>query len=220
MFNFISKSDQMKKMIFFSIFLIITLTVIVSAQDSKTSHSSPWTISLSYSPKHGLNLFDSYTFYPYKSYFFSLDLKAEKRLSDKFSYSLGIDFNRNHENISQIIFDAPAQITKAKSYLIEFPIQINYYIITNPKNIDPYIKMSLRNSYLYFSSEGTIGDNPILIKNSDYILFYDLGFGSNFKINDKISIMIESSIVYGLIYKRNSFNYWDGLIGIRYTLKK
>ena len=137
----------MKKMIFFSIFLMITLTVIVSAQDSKTSQSSPWSISLSYSPKLGLYLFDSYAIFPYKSYLFSLDLRAEKRFTDKFSYSFGVDFNKNRENITDIVFDGSGAQTKSKSYLVEFPIQINYYFVNSPKNIDPYIKMSLRNSY-------------------------------------------------------------------------
>ena len=43
---------------------------------------------------------------------------------------------------------------------------------------------------------------------------------TNFKINETLSIMIESSVVFGLLHNRNDFNYWDGLIGIRYTLKK
>ena len=210
----------MKKIICFSILLVITMTVIVSGQDSKTSQSFPWSVSLSYSPKLGLNLFDSYTYYPYNSYLFSLDFIAEHRFTDKFSYSFGIDFNRNHENVSQLLFDAPSEKSKSESYLIEFPLQINYYIISNAKNIDPYIKMSLRNSYLHYYNVGTLGGYPVTSKNSDYFLFYDLGFGSNFKINETLSIMIESSVVFGLIHNRNDFNYWDGLIGIRYTLKK
>lgn len=209
----------MKKIIYFSILLMITMTVIVSGQDSKTSQSSHWFVSLSYSPKLGLNLFNSSTIYPYKLYLFSLDFIAEHRFTNKLSYSFGIDFNKNHENISQLLFDAPSEKSKSESYLIEFPLQINYYIISNPKRIDPYIKISLRNSYLYYYNAGGHGGYPVTSKNYDYFLFYDLGFGSNFKINNKISVMTESSVAFGLIYKRNSFNYCQGLLGLRYALK-
>jgi hypothetical protein len=210
----------MKRAYLISVFLMTTMLVLVSGQESKTSQSYPWSVSLSYAPKIGLDLFDSYSIYPYSIYLLSLDLRAEHRFSDKFSYSFGIDFNRNHNTISQIIFDAPAEKSKSKSYLIEVPIQINYHIIRTPKHIDPYIKMSLSNSYLHYFKDGTIGGNSFSIKESEYFLYYDLGFGSNFKINEAISIRFESSIAYGLIHDKNSFNYLEGLLGISYAIKK
>jgi hypothetical protein len=199
---------------------MIAVIITASGQDTKPSQSYPWSISLSYAPKFGSNLFGSYALYPYDSYLFSFDLRAEHRFTEKFSYSFGIDFNRNHENISQLTFDASSEVSKSSSYLIELPLQINYYIISNPKNIDPYISMSLRNSYLHYYKKGTLGGAPINIKNSDYFLFYDFGIGSNFRLNKTISITFESSFAYGLIHENFKFNYFETSLGIKYSLQK
>jgi hypothetical protein len=207
----------MKKAFLISAILTATMLSIVTGQDSKISSNFPWSLSLSYSPKMGLNFSDSYPSAPWESYLFSIDLRAEHKFADRLSYSFGLNFNRNHESISQIIFDGPAEISESDSYLIEFPLQINYHFVNTPKRIDPYGKLALRNSYLNFNKVGTIGNEPLSYKKSDYFLFIDLGFGTNFKINEVFSIIFESTIGYGLVYDRQGFGYLEGLLGLRYT---
>lgn len=199
---------------------MIAVIITASGQVSKTSKSYPWSVSLSYAPKFGSNHFGSFALYPYDSYLLSFDLRAEHRFTEKLSYSFGIDFNRNHENISQLVFDGVSEESKSRSYLIEFPLQINYYIIGNPKNIDPYVSMSLRNSFLPYYKKGTQNGAPFTIKDSDYFLFYDFGIGGNFRLNKTISIIFESSFAYDLTHDKFKFNYFEPLLGIKYSLQK
>jgi hypothetical protein len=221
MFNFISKFDLMKKSIYFSILLMITSMISISGQEIMPSEKSPWSISLLFAPKMGFDLFGSVPSGANESYLFSLDLRAENKFYANFSYSFGVNFNRNKKNVNEVIFDSPFPGAKYKSvgYLIEFPLQINYHLIKNAKKLDPYIKMSLRNSILNLNTFGTIAGENISGKTYDYLLLYDLGFGSHFQINKTISVIIESCIGYGVVYYRPKFGYYEGLLGMRYTFQ-
>jgi hypothetical protein len=193
----------------------------ISGQEIIPSEKSPWSISLSFSPKLGFNLNGYASSDIDESYLFSLDLRAEHKFSDNFSYSFGVNFNRNDMDFNEIIFDGfgAGQRYKSVRYLVEFPLQINYHLISNAKRIDPYLKMSLRNSYFHHSTVGTLGNEPISEKTSDYHLFYDLGFGSHFQINKKISIILESCIGYGVVYYKRKFGYFEDLLGMRYSFQ-
>ena len=213
----------MRKTIYFSILLIITSMISVSGQEIMPSEKSPWAISISFSPKLGFNLIGYASSDIDESYLFSLDLRAEHKFSDNFSYSFGVNFNRNDMDFNEIMFvdfgTGQRQRYKSVRYLVEFPLQINYHLISNAKKIDPYLKMSLRNSYFHHYTVGTIGSEPISEKTSDYRLFYDLGFGCHFQINKNISIITESCIGYGVVYHNSKFDYYEDLLGIRYSFQ-
>jgi hypothetical protein len=202
--------------------LAILLTIMlsqVSGHDSKSTTKFPWSLSLSYAPKLGFNFNDSYsnTFYEY--YPFSIDLRAGKKFADKFSYNFGLNYNRNQDNVSVLIFDGKPTDIESVCNLIELPLQINYHFLSTPKRIDPYSKFALRNSYLDYKQEGTLGGDPWGYHKSEYCLFIDLGFGANFKINDIFSIIFETTVGYGLVYERSGFGYLEGLLGLRYSFK-
>jgi hypothetical protein len=211
----------MKKAYLISAILLTFMLTQVSGQDSKSTSKFPWSLSLSYAPKLGFNFNDSYpnTFYEY--YPFAIDLRAGKKFTDKFSYNFGINYNRNQDHVSVLIFDGKPTNIKSVANLIELPIQINYHFKGSPKKFDPYTKLSLRNSFLAYKQEdmAKAGSEPWGYHKSEYCLFLDLGFGANFILNEKFSIVFESSVGYGLVYERSNFGYLEGLLGLRYTFK-
>lgn len=206
-----------KLFVIISIF-ISTLTLTTSGQETKTSEKYPWSLSLSFAPKVGFDLFRNIPPHDInESYLLSLDLRADHKVSKKFFYSFGVNFSTNEKHVYHLRFDAASADYFSFGYLIEFPLQINYHFINDSKRINPYLKMAIRNSYYHLNSAGTYGASPYSISTSDYFLLSDLGLGTNFQLNDKFSILVESCIGYGLIYWRPNFGYYEGLLGLRYT---
>ena len=151
----------MRKLFVIHCIIISILTLTSSGQETVTSDKFPWSFSLSSTPKIGFDLFKNLPPHDInESYFLSLDFKVDHKLTKKISYSFGVNLNTNEKYVHHIIFDAPSPDYFSFVYLIEFPLQINYHFTNDSKKIDPYLKMTIRNSYYHLNSAGTYGASP------------------------------------------------------------
>jgi hypothetical protein len=212
----------MKKSFYLFNILIMCFYTTLSRQNSLSDNASPWTISFSYSPKIDIspwiyNLNDNYVS--------SFSIKADHRILTKFSYSFGVVYNNSIQKTWRLIFDAPgSEFSTKKTLILEFPLQLNYHLRAPDKNFDLYLMTSLNNSYSHQNYYGEVyhglpSDGEFSIKKSKYCLFYDIGLGTNINLSSSFSIIAETSIGFGLVYYTQKYRFFEGLIGLRYTLK-
>jgi hypothetical protein len=210
----------MKKPSLIMILLIISISAIVTAQN-KDVPTYPWSLSFSYSPKINISKNSFNLKIGDQSYFTSFDYKIDHQFSKHFSFSTGVDVNKISTNLNYHSYLGTISQDIQYSYktvLIELPIQLNYHFRDSSKIFDPYIKIAFRMGFFYQRTENySYGfDNYEGIK---YFNFLDMGLGSYLKLSPKISFKYEMSVGYGVNYLRTNYYYFEGLIGLRYTLK-
>ena len=212
----------MKKLLTLVFIATVLLINNVSGQDvQKPQKVNLWSVSVSHSPKLGFNLFGSFPSQDYdESYLLSFDFRIINKISKKASYSLGVNYGSNKKHVYNLIFDGPGSDYFTGTNLIEVPMQFNFHLSNTSKRIDPYIKAAIRNCFFYKVSDGMFNFEPYNVSSSKYFLFSDLGLGTFFILNDKYSIILESSIGYGLIYNRPYLGYSQMLFGLNYTFQK
>ena len=209
----------MKKSIYFALILIISSFVCSSGQDSSSNDKAPWSISFSYSPKIDLSPY----YYYNEKYVSAYNLKTDHKITDKFSFSFGVIYNHWIHNTKLALSDPPGTvISTIKILILEFPVQLNYHLRDSDKKFDPYLKMSINNSYSLQNYYGEAyywlpTDGPFSYKRSKYCLFYNAGLGTNIKLSPSFSLVAETGVGFALVYYIKKYIFLEGQAGIRYT---
>ena len=210
----------MRKLVLFMILLFTSVSANVVAQD-KGDQTYPWSLSFAYSPKINISKNNINLFFGDESYFTSFDYKVDHRFSKHFSFSTGVDINKISTNFNYQSNDGVNSNEfhySIKTVLIELPIQLNYHFRDTAKVFDPYIKIAFRMGFLYQRTEDySYGYNNY--EGIRYCTFMDMGLGSYLKLSQRLSFKYEMSVGYALNYPRKNYYYFEGLIGLRYTLK-
>lgn len=200
--------------------MILSSTSYLVGQMPNNQTNSPWSLSLSYAPKFEIRRPLNRNS---RMFFKSINIMTDYRIKNRFSFSFGLDYCQNTKTSTSLHFggdNPPISYFLFRTSFTEFPLQLNFHLIEDSKRLDPFIKTSLRNVYYhsYFRRESS---EVFYTLNSDhYYLFCDFGLGSYFKIKDKLSFIFQSSIGFGLKYHTPQYTYFEGLVGLRYTMTK
>lgn len=194
----------------------------LSGQNSLSGNASPWAISFSFSPKFDIS---PPHYAPNDNFVSAFSLKADHRILTKLSYSYGIVYNNSILKTMRLIFDGlGSELSTNKILILEFPLQLNYHLRATAKKFDPYLMTSLNNSYShqnYYGKayHGLPSDGEFSIKRSKYCLFYDIGLGTIISLNSSFSLIAETRVGWGLVYYTQKYRFFEGLVGLRYTLR-
>jgi len=207
----------MKRRILILISVLTVCNLAVIAQDTKNIKS--WSVSLSYAPKFEIRRPLS----PTNDIFFkSFEMSVNHRISRHISFGVGINYQNMKKTDHAIVFDGDG-IDKDYRYdftYIDFPIQMNYHFLNTPTKIDPYVKAAFINSYFREYTEAT-GINYYQSGTFDkYCIFWDLGIGSSLKINNRILIMCQASLGFGINHYNPQYTFFKSQIGLSYNLTK
>jgi hypothetical protein len=176
--------------------------------------TSPWSVSLSYSPHFTFSFDPSATYQSYKVFLSGFNVRVDRK-PDSSRVSVSIGFNARFKTID---YSNPARTEKVT--FLEFPVQVNYHLNTSADKFDPYLKATLR--ICYFKSEFNHDRQPgnpfVDNKISDYLPMVDIGIGAFIKLTNKIHLLLESDIGYGLTKLLPNRAYADLLIGIKFNL--
>jgi hypothetical protein len=210
----------MRKLVLFMILLLISISSNVMAQN-KENQTYPWSLSFAYSPKINISKNSINLYFGDQTFFTSFDYKVDHRFSKHFSFSTGVDINKISTNFnyqSYIGTNLQDIHYSIKTVLIEIPIQLNYHFRDTSKVFDPYIKIAYRMGFFYQRTE-TYSNGFNNYEGIKYYNFLETGLGSYLKLSQRISFKYEMSVGYGINYPRTNYYYFEGLIGLRYTLK-
>jgi hypothetical protein len=211
-----------KEVLFFAFLLVISIGA-VSGQETNKTRQSLWSITIGYAPAYNFNL--SKYVYSESDFFYSLGLtaRADFKMSNKISFSAGLNIRSKEKDYLVI---APTDSWNPHSldahetrFFLEFPIQMNYHLLNSYKTFDPYLKISVKNIYYNRKMNGKDQDGPISINDNQYNLLADIGFGSNLRISNSFSLVVETNFGYCLIFDWQNRGYLDGLIGLQYRFK-
>lgn len=208
----------MKNTIVLLTLLLLFSPVNISGQEEpdtieKKPGASPWSVSISYSPHFTFSFDPSATFQSYKVFLSGFNFRVDRK-PDSARVSVSLGFNARFKTID---YSNPAR--KEKVTFIEFPVQVNYHLNTSADKFDPYLRASLR--ICYFKSEFDHDRVPGIASNnkiSDYLPLVDIGVGSFIKITNRMHLLLESGIGYGLTKLLPNRAYADLLIGIKFNL--
>jgi len=173
----------------------------------ETEKANKWSVSLGYYPFYDFNLSNQVASANDAFYWHSVSGRISYKLSDKFSILSGLSTRKNKIDLQYDLFPN-AYVTEV---FLELPFQLNYHF---PKHSDyflPYFKMAIINSYLKSSV-----NEPISDKHSYYNILSDMGLGTDFKLNNKLSVISEISIGYFLKYQYSNRAYLNGFFGLQY----
>lgn len=209
----------MKQLFSLSFLLIFSGMSFINGQISKEQSNHPWSFSLSYAPKFEIRRPINRNS---QMFFKSINIMTDYRFKDHFSIAFGLDYCQNTESDKSLNFNGstPTSYMLYRTSFTEFPIQLNYHFSDYMKNLDPYLKTSLRSIYYHYYYRRESSQDYYTAKSDNYFLFCDLGFGSYLKVRDKISLMFQASIGFGLKYHTPQYTYFEGLVGFRYSLTK
>lgn len=191
----------------------------VKGQKSGSQDLSKWSVSFSISPQFEVPEYDSYAG---ESFLVSFDNKFNYRFRDHFSLTFGLGFSFKKSDYLNIIFNGISYESEnifEKVYLFEFPLQINYHFLKSSKQIDPYLKIALKNSCYYYDNESYSPLVQFKTYSVKYSVLLEMGIGSYLKVTDRISFIYEASIGVGINYYVPDYSYFEGLVGLRYMLK-
>jgi hypothetical protein len=197
------------------IFLITSLINInLSAQEKDISDGNQkntvWSVSVAYSPRYSFELdhFKLQNTLFLSGINFTLDRRV---ITESVSFSLGTTWY--HRSLETYYPNKNEIIT-----LMKFPLQVNYHFKRITNKLDPYLKGSFMISYLkYTYTESVWPGNPGILKAVDYSLFTEFGFGSSMRISKDLSLVLEVSIGYGIVYQLHDRTYIDCQAGIKYS---
>ncbi len=206
----------MKRRILILISVLTVFNLTLNAQDTKTIKS--WSVSLSYAPKFEILRPLS----PTKDIFFkSFEVSVNHKISQHVSFGVGINYQ--NLNIYGHSLDLESGIERDIIYdytYVDFPIQMNYHFFNNPNKIDPYVKAAFVNSYYheFFEEKGI--DYYQSGTSDKYFILWDLGIGSFLKINNRLSIMCQASLGFGINHYNPQYTFFKSQIGLSYNLTK
>jgi hypothetical protein len=175
---------------------------------------STWSVSISYSPHFTFSFDPSATYQHYKIFLSGFNVRVDRK-PDSGRVSVSLGFNVRYKTID---YSNPAR-TENVTFL-EFPVQVDYHLKKSANRFDPYLKTSLR--ICYFKSEFNHDrqpDDPFANNIiSDYLPLVDIGIGSFIRITDRMYLLLESDIGYGLTKLLPNRVYADLMIGIKFNL--
>lgn len=138
----------------------------------------------------------------------NFEAKIHYRFVSKFEISTGIGFQNSHHTSlgwSFLPVYDPSQSIRACTNVVKLPIQINYFLTKNDKNLIPYIKSEFVNEFaknwnkLY--QDDQLSDS---MSRNYYSITIDLGFGALIKINNTLNLFTEGSLGKFLTNNSNS----------------
>lgn len=197
--------------------LLTVFNLILDGQDTMTI--KPWSVSLSYAPKfeiwRPLN--------PTKDIFFkSFEVSAHHKLSQRFSFGFGINFQNLKKNDHSIVISGGG--TEEDNIYdftyIDFPVQMNYHFLINNERFDPYFKASIISSYYHSFFEVKGIDYYQSGTYDKYFVCWDLGIGSFLKLNNRLSFVSQASLGFGINHYNPQYTFFKCQIGLNYTLTK
>jgi len=175
------------------ILLLFGLSFIASSQDSKIdrfSYSISW-IPIYYGPNDGEFRLDAIV--P-----LTLEAIVHYKIVNRFRIASGIGFQNWHKSYSSwrylSIYD-PSKSERWSHNVLRLPIQINYFLTKDDKNLIPYIKSELVNEF-GFEWLKSYQDDQLTFSESYkiYSTTLDFGFGTLIKISNSLRLITEGSI--------------------------
>ena len=106
--------------------------------------------------------------------------------------------------------------------IFDIPIRINFHIKKIDDNFNFYLKSEIKNSIMagqIISEPNHSGDFRTDL-NVGYNMFFGFGLGSDFKISNRLSIVIEPGWTYSVFGKNPGIGFIDCQIGVKYDLIK
>ena len=118
-------------------------------------------------------------------------------------------------------YSGPTKTTNKYSS-IDIPVRLNYHLVKPNDKFNIYAKTEIKNSLIanYFKGEpdsyGEYGSQTEF----GYNMFVGIGFGVDFKVLEKLSIVLEPGFNYSVIGLLPEVGLIDFQIGLKYILKK
>jgi hypothetical protein len=149
-------------------------------------------------------------------------------LKQRLSFSTGIHFlHKKIVNQGFIISDilpgysGPTKTTNKYS-IFDIPLRLNYYILKPNDKLNLYAKTEIKNSFIinYIKNEPDFSGKSYTHTDYGYDMFLGIGFGLDFKVADRFSIVIEPGFNYSVIGLLPEVGLLDCQFGIKYALTK
>jgi len=206
-----------------TLFLILITAISIGTvwgQKVEQSTKSKWSLTIGYAPDYDFNLSNQVPSEGDVWYMFGFIVRANFKLADKFSLSVGLYPRKREEDYLFMPSDTwnPNFLDAHETrFFLEFPLQINYFLNITEKSLKPYLRLAIRNAYYNRKLIGEDQNGPFSINDKQYNLLSDLGIGSNLKIVKNLSLVTELCFGYCFIYDFSNRGYIDGLIGLQYN---
>lgn len=203
---------------FFSLVLLLIMHDSISAQVVGNSREndlkqSPISLELSYPPHFGFAFQPGADKHSYGSLLAGISIRLVYKVdSERTSLSFGTTFRQKK------IARTGAGNNWTLS-MLEFPLQLNYYLRKNHTDFDPYLKSSVRVCRFRMNNY-QLTDPGLTSFFTDYAALMDIGCGMYIRMNHSFRFFFESSLGYAITNALPNRGSFDLMVGLNYTFRK
>ena len=205
---------------------LLLISALSYAQQDQEPENKDQSLAISIAPTFFAPLdenLDADTFYP-TSFYLTKNFMIKPRLS----FSTGIHFLYKKIVDQGFItidfgtgYSGPIKTTYKLS-VFDIPLKLNYYVIRPNDKFNLYAKAEIKNSLITNYSKGEPNMLGKYGTHTDYgyDMFLGIGFGLDFKVVDRLSVVIEPGFNYSVIGLLPEMGLIDCQLGIKYALTK
>jgi hypothetical protein len=215
----------MKKLLIIIGGLIMTPILVNAQQDNETKNrdqSLTITLAPTYYTTFDDRLFPD-TFSP-PSLYVTKNFSLKKRMS--FSTGIHLIYKKSVSEGFIIvegipIYSGPVKFTY-KYAVFDIPLRLNYHIIIPNSKFNLYAKTEINNSLIANYKKGDPDQYGKYGSHTDYgyDMFFGIGFGLDFRVAERLSMVIEPGLNYSIFGLLPNEGLADCQIGIKYALSK
>ena len=223
--DIIPNLKKMKKHIVLIGGLILIPVLVLSQQVTETQKTNR-SLTITLAPAFFATLdakLDHETFWP-SSVYVTKNFPLNRRLS----FSTGIHFLYKKTVVESFVisdfgpgYSGPTKRTN-KMTVFDIPLRLNYHIIQPNDRFNIYAKTELKNSFIANYLKGEPDGDGEYGSNTDYgyNLFFGIGFGLDFRVAEKLSVVVEPGFSYSVIGMIPEVGLIDCQVGVKYLLMK
>ena len=205
---------------------LLLISALIYAQQDQVPKFKDQSLTISFAPSFFAVLdekLDADTFLP-ASFYVTKNFMLKPRLS----FTTGIHFlykKTVEEGFLTIYsgtgYSGPMKTTY-KLTIFDIPLQLNYYLIKPNDKFNLYAKAEIKNALIidYNKGEPNMFGKYRTSTDYGYNMFLGIGFGLDFKVVDRLSVVIEPGYNYSVIGLLPEVGLIDCQLGIKYVLTK
>jgi hypothetical protein len=205
---------------------LIMIPILVHAQQDKETKNRDQSLTITLAPTYYTTFDDKLfpdTFCP-PSLYVTKNFSIKKRLS--FSTGIHLIYKKSLSEGFIIVegipsYSGPVKFTY-KYAVFDIPLRLNYHIIKPNSKFNLYAKTEIRNSLIANYKKvdpdqyGKYGSHT----DYGYDMFLGIGFGLDFRVVERLSVVIEPGLNYSVFGLLPNEGLADCQIGIKYALSK
>lgn len=214
------------KKLFTIIGVLFFLPVLVLSQQVTETKKVDRSLTVTLAPAFFATLdakLDPDTFWPASIY-----VTKNFPLKQRLSFSTGIHFLFKKTVVESFVisdfgpgYSGPTKRTN-KISVFDIPLRLNYHIVQPNDRFNLYAKTELKNSFIANYLKGEPDGDGEYGSHTDYgyNLFFGIGFGLDFRVAERLSVVLEPGFSYSVIGMIPEVGLIDFQVGVKYLLRK